>query len=165
MALDVSRAVPFVGVMVRTETGRTALDPDTRLEIADYLAERFDVGDRVEFTAKPYKANRSQKANAYLWGVVYELMAKDQEMTAGEIHDAMCERFLPDVATQVAFFNKLTGERLTIETDGRRSSKLKGEAFFDFVERVREFARDFLNVQTPDPDPEYWRKRHQAEAA
>lgn len=154
-------SLPFVGVIVQTAKGK-ALDPDTRLEIAAAVAERFDVNDRVEVVVKPYKATRSQKANRYLWGVVYDLMAKDQEMTAEEIHDAMCERFLPNEHKRVAFFNRMTGDCLEVETDGRRSSKLEGEPFFDFVERVREFARDFLNVHTPDPDPDYWRKRSEA---
>jgi hypothetical protein len=150
-------SLPFVGVVVTGPKGK-ALDPDTRVEIAEAVAERFDIGDRVEVTLKPYKATRSQRANRYLWGVVYELMAKDQEMTAEEIHDAMVERFLPNEHKRIAFFNRLTGECLEVETDGRRSSKLTGELFFDFVERVREFARDFLNVQTPEPDKDYWRK-------
>lgn len=159
-----SKHVPFVGVIVVGAQGK-ALDPDTRREIADAIAERFDVGERVEVQVKRYKATRSQKANAYLWGVVYDLMAKDQEMTPEEIHDAMCERFLPNEQKRIAFFNRMTGECLEVETEGRRSSKLAGEPFFDFVERVREFARDFLNVHTPPPDPDYWRKRDESEAA
>lgn len=154
-----SSQVPFVGVV--DATGK--LDPETRREIADVLAAQFR-NTRVELKVKRYKATRSQRANAYLWGVVYALMAKDQEMTEEEIHDAMCERFLPNEHKRVAFFNRLTGECLEVETDGRRSSKLDGEAFYDFVERVREFARDFLNVHTPDPDPAYWRRPDGVEA-
>lgn len=152
--------LPFVGVVVSTPKGK-ALDLCTRGEIAAFVAA-FELGERLAVTVKRYKATRSQKANAYLWGVVYELMAKDQEMTPEDIHDAMCERFLLNEHKRVAFFNRLTGECLEVETDGRRSSKLAGEPFFDFVERVREFARDFLNVHTPDPDPAYWRKREDA---
>lgn len=149
---------PFVGEV--DASGK--LDVDVRVQIADYI--RTFAGMVIEVKVAKYKPLRSTKANAYLWGVVYALMAKDQEMTPEEIHDAMCERFLPNEQKRVEFFNRMTGECLAVETDGRRSSKLKGEAFFDFVERVREFARDFLNVHTPDPDPEYWRRENDVAA-
>jgi hypothetical protein len=112
---------------------------------------------RVSFVVKP--RTRSEEANAYLWSVVYKLMAEDQQVTPEDIHDAMCERFLPNERKRVEFFNKLTGECLAVEADARRSSKLTGGEFYDFVERVRQFAAEFLGVVTPDPDPLYWRKR------
>ena len=149
---------PFVGEV--DDTGK--LDSSVRVQIADYI--RTFAGMRIEVKVAKYKPQRSTRANAYLWGVVYELMAKDQEMTPEEVHDAMCERFLPNEQRRVEFFNRMTGECLAVETDARRSSKLKGDAFFDFVERVRDFARTFLNVYTPDPDPEYWRKRDEVAA-
>lgn len=129
----------------------------TRRQIAATC--KAHAGTEIEIRIRRHKATRSDRANRYYWGVVLALMAKDQEMTPDEVHDAMCERFLPDAQKRVEFFNRLTGETLEVETDARRSSKLKGEAFYDFVERVRLFALEFLNVTTPDPDKEYWRKR------
>jgi len=121
-------------------------------------------GKDVVVTIRDAKATRSERANAYLWSTVYKLMAleqcgKDSEEAKSAIHDAMCERFLTNQRRQVEFFNRLTGEVLTVDTDPRRSSKLAGDAFFDFVEDVREFARTWMQVETPDPDPDYWRKR------
>lgn len=112
---------------------------------------------RVSFTVKTL--TRSEEANAYLWGVVYPLLVAEQEMTPDEMHDAMCAQFLPNERKRVEFFNRMTGEVLTVETDGRRSSKLTGGEFYDFVERVRQWGAEFLGVVTPDPDPLYWRKR------
>lgn len=125
---------------------------------------RFMDGQELELTIREggdgARARiRSQKANAYLWGVIYPLMSLDTGHSPEDIHDAMCERFLPNEQKRVDFFNKMTGESLTVETDARRSSKLAGSPFYDFVEEIRGFAREFLNVETPDPDPEYWRKR------
>lgn len=107
-------------------------------------------------------AVRSERANAYYWSCVLAEMARATGHSADEIHDAMCERFLPSEAKRVAFFNRMTGEELTIEIDHRRSSKLNGGAFYEFVEHVRQFAAEFLNVETQDPDPEYWRQRRAA---
>jgi hypothetical protein len=103
-------------------------------------------------------AVRSEKANAYYWGCVLAEMATATGHSADEIHDAMCERFLPNESKRVEFFNKQTGEVLTVDVDHRRSSKLTGKAFYEFVEQVRQFAAEFLDVQTEDPNPEYWRR-------
>lgn len=108
---------------------------------------------------------RSQRANAYLWGHVYAEAAKHTGHSADDIHDAMCEKFLPNERKRVEFFSRMTGESLQIETDSRRSSKLAGNKFYDFVEEVRLFLLEFLGVETQDPDPEYWRKRASKRAA
>jgi len=120
---------------------------------------------RVSLEIKPWRGVRSRQANAYYWSCVLDPMAKDQEMTPDEVHEAMCARFLPNEAKRVAFFNKMTGEEIAIYTDGKRSSKLAGTEFYDFVERVRLFALEFLGIVTEDPDPLYWRKRHQRKEA
>lgn len=105
---------------------------------------------------------RSIQANRYYWGHVLDLMSKEGsggDQSPEEIHDAMCAMFLPNEHKRVEFFNKLTGETLEVETDTRRSSKQSPTEFYDFVEKVRKFALEFLGVQTQDPDPAYWRKR------
>lgn len=107
----------------------------------------------------PKRPTRSQKANAYYWSTVLTTLAKENEQTPEDLHDAMVEMFLPNDLKRVEFFNKMTGEVLRVTVDKRRSSKLTGEAFYDFVERVRLWGVEFLGTTTPDPDPEYWRKR------
>lgn len=107
-------------------------------------------------------AVRSQRANAYYWSQVLTVMSIEGsagDQSPEEIHDAMCEMFLPNEPKRVEFLNRLTGETLTVDTDARRSSKLKGDAFYTFVEKVRKFALEFMGVETEDPDPNYWRKR------
>lgn len=125
-------------------------------------------GQRVDVTITEHRDRRSEQANAYLWGHVYEEASKhlgDGDMDAEEIHDAMCALFLPNEQKRVEFFNRLTGDSLTVDcTDTRRSSKLKGDEFYTFVERVRKKLLE-LGVETKDPDPQYWRKRASVEAA
>ena len=136
------------------------LQPFTRKQIAATC--RQFAGVEIEIRIRRHKATRSERANRYLWGVVYKLLAKENEQTAEEFHDAMCAMFLPNEKKRVEFFNKMTGESLEVEIDSRRSSKLKGDEFYDFVERVRLWGLEFLGVVTPDPDPEYWRHRKAA---
>lgn len=119
-------------------------------------------GQDVGISIKPWKRQRSEEANAYLWGHVYEEAAKrlgEGDMDPEEIHDAMCALFLPNETKRVEFYNRMTGDSLTVDyTDTRRSSKLKGDEFYTFVERVRKKLLE-LGVPTDDPDPNYWRKR------
>lgn len=152
-----SKAAPVFSAVVGSDLV-LHLEPSERPARRAHLAQFRN--SRVSVEIKPWRSVRSRQANNYYWGQVLEVMAKDQEMTAEEVHDAMCARFLPNEAKRVAFFNKLTGEELAVYTDGKRSSKLAGNDFYDFVERVRLFALEFLGVVTADPDPEYWRKRH-----
>ena len=144
---------PIVGMV--DETGHLLALIDRRLSTFRGVA--------VEVRIEAYKSKRSERANAYYWSTVLDLIAKDQEMTPEQVHDAMCEQFLPNESKRVAFFNRMTGEALEVSTDHRRSSKLTGGPFYDFVERVRLWAVEFLGVVTPDPDPAYWRKRAAAQ--
>ena len=132
----------------------------------DAKAQRWHVGQRLMVKLAP--VTRSERANAYYWGVVLEHIERLSESgyTADELHDVFCERFIQTDRKRVEFFNRMTGEVLITEFDHRRSSALSGLAFYEFVEQVRQFALEFWNVQTPDPDPEYWRKpRHERRAA
>lgn len=116
----------------------------------------------VDITVAPHKDTRSQRANAYYWSCVLARMSEegsDGDQSPEEIHDAMCQLFLPNEPKRVEFFNRLTRERLAVDTDTRRSSKLKGDEFYEFVEKVRKFALEFMHVETENPDPQYWRRR------
>jgi hypothetical protein len=141
----------------RLVNGRVVLADEHRYrrELAELNAK-----DGAALLVKVSRATRSDRANAYLWGVVYPAIIAGSHcdgLTDVELHDALCEKFLPTEAKQAEFFSRLTGETLTVTTQ-RRSSALSGGPFYDFVEQVREFGRTFFGVDTPDPDPEYWRK-------
>ena len=134
------------------------LNPNVRDDVRETL--RAFKGEHVDISIELHKDKRSQKANAYYWSCVLGPMAEHTGYDVDTLHEAMCEKFLPQERKRVAFYNELTGEAVEVATDGRRSSKLTGDAFYTFVETVRQFAREFLNVETQDPDPAYWRKRH-----
>lgn len=136
-----------------------------RVELDDEAGYRRDVAllsakDGAALIVKVTRATRSDKANAYYWSTVLKAIEEQSESGNSdvELHDAFCEMFLPTQAKQVAFFSKLTGEVLSVSTDAKRSSVLSGAPFYDFVEKVREFARHFWGIDTPDPDSEYWRR-------
>lgn len=126
-----------------------------------FTRELQQLGDgAVACTVKPMSAShaRSLRALGYWWGVVLAIVERETGQPADDIHAAMVERFVPSEATRIEFVNKLTGEMLPIELEQRHSPK-SGEKFYQFVEESRQFFRDFLQIDTPDPDPAYWRKR------
>lgn len=149
-----------------TDAGELRVDDRETLLAA---MRRFPIGAsvvvRVEVSGKQTRSNR---ANRYYWSQVLTPMSKansEGDQTPEEIHDAMCAMFLPDERKRVDFYNHMTGEHLDVEIDLRRSSRLKSDAFYTFVEQVRKFAAEFLGVVTEDPDPNYWRKRATKRAA
>jgi hypothetical protein len=131
---------------------------DPRKYRAQSMAKRWPVGTKLKITVQP--PTRSERANGYYWGVVIEHIERLSESgySAQELHDVFCERFILCERKQAEFYNKMTGERVITEYSARRSSALTGGPFYDFVENVRLFAREFWGIETPDPDPEYWRK-------
>lgn len=145
------------------------VDGEGRVEKGGFVFHRFvranwTDGEMFELEARPFTTTRSLKANRYYWSVVLKTIADHTGQSEETIHDAMCALHLPNEAQRVAFFNQLTGESLTVEVDHRRTSKLTGRPFYDFVENVRQWALDFFQLTTPDPDPDYWRKREKVDA-
>ena len=139
-----------------THEGKLVLAPEEAPERRAHL--RLLKGFSVDLVITKHTDTRTARANAYYWGGVidpiHEYTGQDKQV----IHDAMCEAFLSHLRTEVEFMNVLTGEVRTYPV-GPRSSGLRGNKFYDFVENVRQWAREFLGVETDDPDPEFWRRR------
>lgn len=149
---------PLFRGYVRSDGVLTLPDEERGLRRAHLLTL---VDQHVDVAISLHKDTRSARANRYYWGVVLTEISKAHsagDQSVQEIHDAMCAQFLPNEKLEVEFFNLMTGEVIVIETDHRRSSKLTGTPFYEFVEKVRKFALEVLGVRTEDPDPEYWRR-------
>jgi len=121
-------------------------------------------GQDVAITVASKAVSRSLRANAYYHGVVLQAAVDETGNAKSVIHAFWCSQFLPDVREELAFVNKLTGQRLKVTVDVRRTSQLTGRPFYDFVEACRLWLQEWLGVTTPDPDVEYWRKRPKAAA-
>lgn len=149
-------AETFHAKVVRSPAGtRLVFDNGTQWKVA--LSDR--VGERVTLTIDKFKDRRSVRANAYYWGVVLKLIAEHSGHTPQDLHDALSEKFAPGEQKQMEFVNTFTGEIEELTTDSRRTSKLSMHDFYEYVEHVRVWASEWMGVETPDPDPDYWRKR------
>ena len=116
--------------------------------------------DGVEVTAvfEVKKANRSQAANRYLWGVVYRMLSEHTGYTVDELHDWAKQRFIPKHVT----FADGNGEIKDDLVIGGSSAKLNANDFYEFVENIRRFSAEHLDCVIPDPDPLWFEKKDAA---
>jgi hypothetical protein len=108
----------------------------------------------VTVTIEREQATRSPQANAYYWGVVVKILAEFTGHTPDETHDVLKLKFLPkDVALATGM-----GEVVAEFVIGGSTRELTVGAFYDYVERIRQWAFEALDVDIPPADPEWpWR--------
>lgn len=91
---------------------------------------------------------RSNQQNRYYWGVVVQeiklrLKTLGHRLTIEEVHNFLKEKFLP--------VHLLDGEGTILATiPGSTATMNKGE-FSEYVDQVREWAAQTLEISIPDP--------------
>lgn len=122
--------------------GRLGFDRE-RLAAAVRLMPDGVVTVRVERR----RAARSLLQNAYLWSTVYGLIAEHTGHTPEEIHDWAKCRFLPK---SLAFSdgNGTVVEQFVV---GGSTTRLSTKQMTDYIEAIRAFALESLNIEIPDP--------------
>lgn len=138
--------VDEVVALGRVEGGRLALDS------RDYLTERIRAmsDGPVVVQVKRRKARRTEQANAYYWAVVINLIAKETEQDTDSIHEFLKREFNGRV---VEIADKRSGE-IREERVGLSTAALTVNEFYEYVERCRSWAGQFLGLVIPDPIPE-----------
>jgi len=86
----------------------------------------------------PKKQTRSQQQNAYMWGVVYDIISKDTGYTDKEVHALMGKEFLS--------YDHLG------ETFIRSTTDLNTKGMEEYLEKVRRFASSELSIYIPLPN-------------
>ena len=105
-------------------------------------------GKRVKLTLKE-TSKRSTQQNSYYWAVVIEMIYAEFLNLGHEIdRDGVHEWFLMKYNYK-ELVNEDSGQ---VERIPQRSKTLSKSEFFDYVEKVRKFAAEFLNLYIPDPD-------------
>lgn len=112
----------------------------------------------VTVTIEKQHATRSLNANAYYWGVVVAILADYTGYTPDEIHDSLKLRFL---SKEVAFARG-NGEVVAEFVIGGSTTALYSFEFYSYVEEIRQWAFEALDVSIPPPDPE-WRAHAEQE--
>ena len=99
---------------------------------------------------------RSNDQNGWLWGCIYPLML-DAMVDAGWefTNTEQLHEFFKAQMTADEVVNRETGEIIKFPSS---TSRMSTTEFSAYCEKLREYAKEFLNVDIPDPD-KYWMLR------
>tara|TARA_B110000908_G_C10170548_1_gene410605 strand:- start:14 stop:412 length:399 start_codon:yes stop_codon:yes gene_type:complete len=95
----------------------------------------------VEVTIKEYKPKRSNQLNQYYWGVVVKLISEYTGYTKEETHELLKQTFLKKKI--------LIDDEWYDTTDS--TTKLNNKEMLEFIDEVKIWASQTLNVYIPDP--------------
>lgn len=102
----------------------------------------------VVVTVERKQSRRSLAQNAYLWGVVYQLLSDHTGYTVEELHEWAKMKFIPKHVA-LADANGEVKDDLVI---GGSTAKLNKVQFGEYVENIRQFAVNELDCIIPDPE-------------
>ena len=103
---------------------------------SDYI--RTFNNHRVEVIIRKPKTSRSDNQSRYYFGVVVELLAKELGYDKDEIHEILKYKFLQSNAMGMPYVKSTT--------------KLSTGEFEDYLEKIRRWAAEFLNINIPLPN-------------
>lgn len=136
-------------VLIRKEKGLFNLN-----QLYVWFVQALDGIYQVE--VKKIRKPRSSDQNGWLWGCIYPMLL-DALLDAGweftsveQVHE-----FFKHLYTKEKIVNQHTGE--IIEFPGSTAT-MDTVVFSSYCEKLREYAREYLNVEIPDPD-KFWRAK------
>lgn len=118
----------------------------------DHLKNALDGFYRIEviMVRKP----RSNDQNGWLWGCIYPMLLDALLETGWEFTSVeQVHEFFKAQMTADKVVNKHTGEIISFPASTAQMDTL---TFATYCEQLRVYARDFLNVEIPDPD-KFWK--------
>ena len=107
----------------------------------------------VKLVRKP----RSNDQNGWLWGCIYPLLLEAMISEGWEFTSVeQLHEFFKAQMTADKVINKHTGE--IIEFPGSTAS-MDTLTFSTYCEKLRDYAKEYLNIEIPDPD-RYWYEKN-----
>lgn len=107
----------------------------------------------VVITIERKHAIRSREASGYYFSVCLKLLSEHTGYTVYELHEWAKMRFIPK---HVAITDR-NGEVKDDLVIGGTTTHLNRVQFYEFIESIRKFSAEELDVMIPDPDPN-WRE-------
>lgn len=109
------------------------------------------------FVVSVEKPRRTNPQNRWLWGCIYPMLLVGlnamgwRELTnAEDVHAFLGQYFRTQEQR-----NEEDGETCTIV---KSTASMTTEEMTEYCETLRAFAREYCNIEIPDPDPEYYGK-------
>lgn len=109
---------------------------DRRSSVDEYIGTL--IGQRVEVIIRKPRTKRSDVQNSYYWGVVIELLSKELGYDKDEMHEILKYKFLQSNAMGMPYVKSTT--------------KLSTGEFEEYLEKIRRWAAEFLNINIPLPN-------------
>ena len=94
------------------------------------------------------RATRSQRQNAWYWGVIVQLLAEHTGYTPDEMHEVLKAKFIPK-RFAVCDGNGEVRDELVV---GGSSAALNTVEFGEYCDAIRQWAASDLGLVIPDPD-------------
>ena len=108
-------------------------------------------GDYI-LTVTPNRKTRSNQQNAYLWGVVYPAVLFGLQDAGWEItHEEQVHEYCKQAFAAREVINKDTGEVLSLPSS---TARMQTAEFNVYVDKIKAFAFEYLNVTIPEPNEE-----------
>lgn len=102
----------------------------------------------LEVTVKRMRATRSQQQNRYYWGVVIHMLAEHTGYTPDETHDVLKMQFIPKLLAVSDGNGVIHGEYVL----GGSTREMNTIQFGEYMDAIRQWAAETLDVVIPDPD-------------
>jgi hypothetical protein len=111
------------------------------------MSRETDLAVTVEVKLK--KRVRSDVQNAYYWGVVVAMISQRLRELGHDVDRDLTHEFLKGRFLYTEFTDPTSGEVMKIP---RKTSELATEEFMEYVEHVKQFAAETLDIYIPDPN-------------
>jgi hypothetical protein len=135
--------------IIAKENGRYSLAP-----LQQYMDNVIDGIYRIE--VRKVRKARTLDQNGWLFGCIYPLLLQGlhnegwEFTTTDEVHE-----FFKALFRKRKCINKHTGEVVEIESS---TANMDTITFSEYCEQLRDYGREFLNIEIPDPD-KLWRDK------
>lgn len=111
------------------------------------MSREKDLAVTIEVKIK--KRFRSDMQNAYYWGVVVAMISQRLRELGHDVDRDLTHEFLKGRFLYTEFTDTTSGEVMKIP---RKTSELATEEFMEYVEHVKQFAAETLDIYIPDPN-------------
>lgn len=106
------------------------------------VLSRFKEGETIDAIFKKHRKSRSNQQNRYLWGVVYEMIAKEIGEHPEKVHELMKYKFLRET-------KEVNGEEMIYLES---TADLSTDDFGQYIDKIKDWALHFLNITIPEPN-------------
>ena len=120
--------------------GRLDLSDQARQNLKEFLLSKE--GKRITLSLSESKSVRSVNQNKYYWGVVLHYISEEIGHSPEEVHDLLKAQFLKGT---------IHVKGLDLDKVGSTAS-LKTDEFEEYLNKIKIWAAEFLNVNIPDPE-------------